>query len=54
MNNKIMIAGATVAAAIATYLIKRMKTSNRPSEAIAVKKSHHLTDVFAKAKNHSK
>ena len=54
MNNKILIAGVTMcAAAIITYFIKRMKTAHLP-EAISAKKSHHLTDAFARAKNYTK
>ena len=54
MNNKILIAGVTMcAAAIVTYFIKRMKTGHL-TEANLAKKSHHLTNAFARAKNYSK
>jgi len=54
MNKKILIGGATVcSAAIATYFIKRMKASRRVPETPSEKKSHHLTDVFVRAKSHS-
>jgi len=53
MNKKILIAGATVCAAIVTYFVLRMKASSRPLETTSEKKSHHLTDVFVRAKNHS-
>ena len=53
MKNKTFIAGAVVCVAIATYLVKRMKTSRRRPVAISADKRHHLTDVFARAKHHS-
>lgn len=54
MNKKILIAGATVCgAAIVSYFIKRMKASKRLSETTSERKSHHLTDVFVRAKNHT-
>ena len=54
MNKKILIGVATVCgAAIVAYFIKRMKASRRVSETPSEKKSHHLTDVFARAKSHS-
>ena len=54
MNKKILIGGATVCgAAIVTYFIKRMKASRRVPETTLEKKSHHLTDAFVRAKNHS-
>jgi len=40
-------------AAIVTYFIKRMKASRRVPETTLEKKSHHLTDAFVRAKNHS-
>jgi hypothetical protein len=52
MNKKILIAGAAVCAVIVSYFVLKMK-ARRPLETISEKKSHHLTDVFVRAKNHS-
>ena len=53
MKTKLIIAAATVAGAfLVTYLMKKKKSNKRIAEPVPVKKSHHLTDVFAHAKNH--
>ena len=53
MKTKILIA-ATVAAAAAlvAYLVKSSGTNNDSPKTTPVKRSHHLTNVFAHAKNH--
>jgi hypothetical protein len=51
MKTKVIVAGlVTLAAAAATYFIlkKRNKKENEP-----LKKSHHVTDVFSKAKEYA-
>ncbi len=54
MKTKLIIAAATVAGAlVAAYFMKKRETGNQIVEPIPVKKSHHLTDVFAHAKNHA-
>lgn len=52
MKNKILISAiAAAGAALVTYLIKRSKhTDNYP--AVVEPKKHHLTEVFAHAKDH--
>jgi hypothetical protein len=50
----ILAAAATVAGALlVTYLLKRKQSPNQPAEMLTLKKSHHLTNVFAHAKNHN-
>jgi hypothetical protein len=56
MKNKILIAAAAAAgAALVTYLIRRAGTNSysQTPQSIPAKRSHHLTNVFAHAKNHS-
>ena len=53
MKTKFIITAATLTAAlVATYFMKKRQTGTHPAELVPVKKSHHMTDVFAHAKNH--
>ena len=53
MKTKVIIAAATVAGALlVTYLMKKKQASKLIADEVPLKKSHHLTDVFAHAKNH--
>jgi len=50
----ILAAAATFASAlVVTYLLKRKQSHKQLAEMLPLKKSHHLTDVFAHAKNHT-
>jgi len=53
MKNKLIMAAATIAGALlVTYLFWNKESGKPISETAPVKKSHHLTDVFAHAKNY--
>ncbi len=53
MKTKLLIAAATVAGAlVATYLMKKKQLNKMVADVAPPKKSHHLTDVFAHAKQH--
>jgi len=54
MKNKIIIAAAAaVGTALIITLVKRRNANKHISDPIPSQKSHHLTDVFAHAKNHT-
>jgi hypothetical protein len=53
MKTKILIAAAAAAsAAFIAYLVKRSRSNQSTPVTMAAKRSHHLTNVFAQAKNH--
>ena len=55
MKSKLIIAGGAAllaGAALITYLMKKNKPVKQVREYQPLKKTHHLTDVFAHAKNH--
>lgn len=56
MKSKLIIAGTSAilaGAVLITYLMKRNKSVKQVGEYLPFKKSHHLTNVFAHAKNHA-
>ncbi len=53
MKTKLIIAAATVAGALLIqYFLKKAHAAEQIAPAVPLKKSHHLTNVFAHAKNH--
>ncbi len=53
MKNKIWIAAAAAAsAALVAYLVRRSGKVSPTPQMIPAKRSHHITGVFAHAKNH--
>lgn len=53
MKTTLVIAAATVAGALLVkYFISKAEAAQQPAPAMPPKKTHHLTDVFAHAKNH--
>ena len=53
MKTKLIIAAATVAGAVLmNYLLKKKEAAEQTYEPLPAKKIHHLTNVFAHAKNH--
>lgn len=51
MKTKLLIAAATIAGAlVATYMMKRKQASRMTPDVAPPKKSHHITNVFAHAK----
>ena len=53
MKNKLIMAAASIAGALlVTYLLRKNESSKEIADIAPVKKSHHLTDVFAHAKNY--
>lgn len=50
MKKAMIITGLALAGATAYYFISRLL---KKEEAIAQPRTHHLTDVFSKAKNHA-
>lgn len=56
MKSKLIIAGTSAilaGAVLITFLMKRNKSVKQVGEYLPFKKSHHLTNVFAHAKNHA-
>ena len=54
MKTKILIGTAAFAGiALGAYIIKRIKSAPPIAQPLPSPKSHHLTDIFAKAKSHS-
>ncbi len=55
MKTKIIMAAATIAGALLIKYLMNKKNEELSDfqETAPVKRSHHLTDVFAHAKNHS-
>lgn len=52
MKTTLLIAAATIAGSILIkYLMKSKEAGKAITDAVPVKRSHHLTDVFAHAKN---
>lgn len=53
MKTKLIIAAATVAGAVfISYLMKKSQVAEQSPQLLPAKKNHHLTNVFAHAKNH--
>jgi hypothetical protein len=53
MKTKLVIAAATVAGALLVkYFMNRVEAARQHAIVVPPKKTHHLTDVFAHAKNH--
>ena len=54
MKTTLIIAAATlVGTLLVKYLMKTREAEKEILDTVPVKRSHHVTDVFAHAKNHS-
>jgi hypothetical protein len=46
-------AATALAAGIATYIIKKRRNKRQPEQSTLPPQSHHMTDVFSRAKQHA-